>query len=67
MVLLDHVVLFLLTQHGLPHSVGEHAFVEISVAFDVHLQFVSDSHQEKASVAAIDGDLPYQFVEALVV
>ena len=60
-----HLVLALLSHKGLAHSVSDRALVKSLISLDGHLDFVTDTHEEEASLSAVDGDLTDQFIEAL--
>lgn len=44
----------------------DRALVEVLIGADLVAVLVADAHQEEAALAAVDGDLPDGFVEALL-
>lgn len=57
----------LLSLQLLPHREGQRALVEGFVCADGHVELVPHPHQQDASLGRIDGDLPDDLVEALLV
>lgn len=51
----------------LPHREGQGAFIQSFISADSHVELVSHSHQEDASLRRINGHLPDDFVKALLV
>ena len=62
---LGHLVFALLGHQGLTHAVGDRTFVQGLVGRDSHLDFVTDAHQQEASLSTVDDDLTNEFVKAL--
>lgn len=48
-----------------PHSKCYRTFVECLVSLDCHLNLVSNSNQQEASLSAVNGYLSYELVEGL--
>lgn len=51
----------------LPHGEGERALVQGLIGLDGHVQLVAHPHQQDAPLGRVDGHLPDDLVEALVV
>ena len=62
---LGHLVLALLGHEGLAHAVGDRALVQGLVGRDSHLDFITDAHQEEASLSTVDDNLTDELVKAL--
>ena len=60
-----HLVFLLLSHQSLAHAVRNGRLVQRLVGLHSHLDLVADSHQQEASLGAVDGDLADELIEAL--
>ena len=60
-----HLVFLLLSHQSLAHAVRDGRLVQRLVGLHGHLDLVADSHQQEASLGAVDGDLTDELIEAL--
>ena len=55
----------LLRLESLPHTISYWTFVQSLIRLNSHFYLVTNTNKQKASLSAVDGHLPYNFIETL--